>query len=362
MVFLREFVIIALFFFNEYLISKVFRRDNLYSYNNIMFYAVSLFNFLLLLPYLTVYAGDISKLTVADILRNCLITIEAVNLMVVPLIFLGFIPIIISNLALVKKEGARITNLLGIVFLGFVFLGLFGAYTLPMILTDFGLQIENAAFTQLLFEYSMSYIIVYFECVFLGTVISSLRVIYHQPAYDKDYVIILGCQIMHNGRLTNLLRGRVDRAIRFVNEQKEKNGRPMTYVPSGGQGYDETTSEAEAIESYLMKNGISAGDIIIENHSRSTLENITYSMDLIKKDNPNAKVIFATTNYHLFRAGLIANKAGYPMEGIGSKTKWYFFPNAFLREFAGVITEWKWKHLAVALSFFLFTCIVLYII
>ena len=38
-------------------------------------------------------------------------------------------------------------------------------------------------------------------------------------SFDKDFVIILGSKIKDNGELTPLLKGRVDRAIRFGKEQ-----------------------------------------------------------------------------------------------------------------------------------------------
>ena len=46
---------------------------------------------------------------------------------------------------------------------------------------------------------------------------------------------------------------------------------------------------------------------------------------------------FSTTNYHVFRSGVWAGLAGFPAEGIGSRTKWWFWPNAFVRECAGLL-------------------------
>ena len=44
----------------------------------------------------------------------------------------------------------------------------------------------------------------------------------------------------------------------------------------------------------------------------------------------------------MFRSGLWAKQAGLPAEGIGSKTKWWFWPNAFVRETAGLLQK-RWK-------------------
>ena len=45
------------------------------------------------------------------------------------------------------------------------------------------------------------------------------------------------------------------------------------------------------------------------------------------------------------RAGLIATEQGLKLEGIGSKTKAYFWINAFIREFIGTLYSERKKHL-----------------
>ena len=43
------------------------------------------------------------------------------------------------------------------------------------------------------------------------------------------------------------------------------------------------------------------------------------------------------------------------MRGVSAKTKWYFFPNAFLRELAGLVVDQKRLHIFMVLllmSFF----------
>lgn len=65
-------------------------------------------------------------------------------------------------------------------------------------------------------------------------------------------------------------------------------------------------------------------------------------------------VLFSTTNYHIFRSGMFAAKAGMHAEGIGAKTKWYFWPNAQMREFIGLLaSEWIVNVAFIALTVFL---------
>jgi uncharacterized SAM-binding protein YcdF (DUF218 family) len=169
----------------------------------------------------------------------------------------------------------------------------------------------------------------------------------HIPKYDKDYVIILGCKIKKDGTPTPLLKGRVDKAIEFAKKQKEETGKDIIFVPSGGKGSDEVISEAESMRDYLIKKGIPKKNIIIENKSTNTVENMKYSNSIIIGKKKEAKICFATTNYHVFRSGVIANDMGIDIEGMGSKTKWYYYTNAIIREFIANILSEKWKHVSL---------------
>ncbi len=177
----------------------------------------------------------------------------------------------------------------------------------------------------------------WFECMLIGAIICGLKAARHVPRPDADFILILGCSFRRDGTLTPLLRGRVDRAIEFWKRQRETTGREAVLVPSGGQGEDEPVSEAEAMRRYLLEQGVPEARILVEDRSRNTYQNMSYSKALIEKTAPAAKVVYATTNYHVFRSGLWASLAGLPAEGVGSRTKWWYWPNAFMRECAGLL-------------------------
>ena len=178
-----------------------------------------------------------------------------------------------------------------------------------------------------------------FECVLAGAIICGIKAARHVPATEADYILILGCRFRRDGTLTPLLRGRVDRAIDFWKTQREATGREAVLVPSGGQGADEPMAEAEAMGRYLLERGIPESCILLEDRSRNTYQNMEYSRALIEKRTPGARVVYATTNYHVFRSGVWANLAGLPSEGVGSSTKWWYWPNAFMRECVGLIVN-----------------------
>ena len=129
----------------------------------------------------------------------------------------------------------------------------------------------------------------------------------------------------------------MDRAIAFWNAQRKASGKDAILVPSGGQGADEPIPEAEAMRRYLVAQGIPEDRIVTEDQSRNTYQNMDYSRKLIERRKPGAKVVYVTTNYHVFRSGVWANLAGLPAEGAGSRTKGWYWPNAFMRECAGLL-------------------------
>lgn len=237
----------------------------------------------------------------------------------------------ISNLFLLKHEGFRPTNMLGI---GAAVLIIGGAYL--------GIRLSYSHYT-----FSMRNVLcnvyaglfVYFECLLTATVIRAFEAGRHQPAFDKDYVIILGCRIRPDGSLYPLIRGRVERAIAFARAQAAATGKRAILVPSGGQGSDEPLSESEAMEAYLLEKGIPQNEILPENRSQTTKENLTFSKALISQRNQDARVAFSTSSYHVCRGGILAEEMGWNIDGMGSHTKWYFWPNAFLREFVGLLSE-----------------------
>ncbi len=189
----------------------------------------------------------------------------------------------------------------------------------------------------------------YLYTLIIATLYCNIKAARHIPKYDKDFIIILGSKIKSDGTLTPLLKARVDKAIDFGNKQYEATKKKIVYIPSGGKGNDEVIAEAAAIKKYLIDKGIKEKQIIIEDKSTSTIENMKFSKDKIDMINKDAKISFSTTNYHVFRSGVIANKEGIDCEGMGSKTKWYFYSNALIREFIANLVQERKNHIIILL-------------
>ena len=99
---------------------------------------------------------------------------------------------------------------------------------------------------------------------------------------------------------------------------------------------------------YLTEQGVPEDNILKEDKSVNTYQNMEFSKKVIEADAGDlskAGIAFSTTNYHVFRGYTLAKRLGMKVKGLSAKTKLYFFPNAFLREFVGLIGEQKIRHI-----------------
>ena len=246
-----------------------------------------------------------------------------------------------SNLVLIRHEGARLSNMLGI-----------GVSALMVGGAALGIGLSRSMLTFPLRNVLVNVfagLFVYMECLLAATIIRSVEAGRHEPDYDRDYVLVLGCKIRPDGTLYPLIRGRVDRAIAFVNAQLEATGKRAILIPSGGQGPDEPISEAEGMARYMLEQGVPEEYILPENKSKTTRENMLFSRKLIDERGEGSKAAFSTSSYHVYRGGILAAEEGWNIDGMGSKTKWYFWPNAFLREFIGLLAASRFQQLTAVL-------------
>ena len=127
---------------------------------------------------------------------------------------------------------------------------------------------------------------------------------------NVDTIIVLGART-DGYDISDTLRLRLDEAINYYNKNQSVN-----IIVSGGIGEGETVSEASAMKNYLVENGVESNNIIKEEKSNTTLENIVYSIDIIEELNISKEVIIVTSDYHLFRAMTIGEILGLDTSGL----------------------------------------------
>lgn len=324
-------------------------RYNLYSYNTIIYFGFGLFTLFVAGAFLPLFWNlqqmprDQVWANVLSYLRNTGITYM---LFTSPFLLLFSLALVVSNLSLIRHEGFRPVNLLGILLA----LLLIGGALVIYLWDYYATGSEAEVMVHDLLTNLTASIYLYFECMMLGTIVADAIAARYEPAKDKDYIIVLGCAIRKDGTPTPLLRGRLDRALDFARAQAAETGRTPVFVLSGGQGRDECISEAEAMHRYLLARGVPEERMLLEDRSTDTAENMAFSKALISKRDPAARVAFSTSNYHVFRSGLKARRVKLKALGMGCRSKWYFWPNAAVREFVGLLTQHRVKQSLILLG------------
>ena len=148
-----------------------------------------------------------------------------------------------------------------------------------------------------------------------------------------DYLIVLGAGV--NGTVPSLsLQDRLIAARDYLQDN------PQTIcIVSGGQGRGEAITEAACMADWLIRQGIDPERIWLEERATSTRENILYSLDLVESRTGIRPVTagIVSSEYHLFRAGLLAKSLGLESVGIPAAThRTSLKINYFLREIVAV--------------------------
>ncbi len=255
---------------------------------------------------------------------------------VVPILIMIEAFFLVSTVVLVRREGLRLRN-----FFGVILILTYIAENLVCIVIPRLLNVPGG------FRLWLEMTCGYFDVVLVGTVVMGMFAALYRPAYDKDFLIILGCSISKDGGLRPLIKQRTNRAIKFAWAQEIATGKPARYVPSGGQGKDEIISEGLAMEMYLLSHGAEEYEVLPEKESTNTLENLVFSRRIIDKEKKNAKTAFVTSNYHVLRSGMIARRQGFDIEGVASPVKWYFSANASAREFFAIHHMYRKEHFVI---------------
>ena len=157
-----------------------------------------------------------------------------------------------------------------------------------------------------------------------------------QPATCR-YVVVLGAAV--NGTVpSRSLQERIQAAYDYLSANPES-----VAILTGGQDKGEEIPEAFCMYRELTDMGISPDRLYLEEKSASTLENLQFSVTLIEQTlgfTPG-KIGIVSSEYHIFRAKLMAKSLGIEAEGIPAKTtRLTLRTNYYLREIAAV-----WKHL-----------------
>lgn len=256
-------------------------------------------------------------------------------LILFPLLFIA--TYLIEGIRLIRKEGLRFPNLLS--------LGFAAGLLLVMFLTPVMVSANHIPWLIRFIFYICADGVTWFAWLLAVLFFSLLANLIHLPHPKKlDYIIVLGCGILGT-KVTPLLAGRIKKGIEL-----------HTYSPqakvifSGGQGEGEDIPEAQAMAAYALEQGLDRNSILIENQSLNTEQNIRFSKAVMEADGADQKsrTAIVTTDYHIFRALMLARQENLIAKGYGSATRLYFGLNAFLRECVGYLSMTRKRQMLIA--------------
>jgi len=255
----------------------------------------------------------------------------------------GLIFILLTNAYIILKRESRsfahaLTLILALCVIGF------------SLFTHFFKSVDFPDSVQIFFYvgyFLISFYFIYIIHYAIATILANLS----RPKYNQQFIIVNGSGLI-NGKVTPILARRIDKAIGFYNRQKQVSQTPKL-VLSGGQGRNEPISEARAMMAYAILKGIPEDDILLEDKSENTLQNMKFSKEILDNkttaDETPYSCIFSTSNYHLLRTGMYARAVGLKINGIGSRTALYYLPNALIREYIAYVVMHKRRHMIFVL-------------
>ena len=274
--------------------------------------------------------------------------------------FLTIIFLLINTVVVVKNNGFSLTSMLPLLMAGFLIL----LIASPAIVNNLDPDTHRVVVVLLGLFILES---LWFSFTFVALLFYSwiYRIFPRRRTYD--YIIIHGAGL-DGPRPTPLLAGRIDKALELWNKQHQYG----KFVVSGGQGADEVVSEAQAMRDYLLEKDVPLDAILMEDKSTTTWENLKYSIGIINNDwttsanitsadvslssgSSTASIIstdfttaVVTSDFHVFRCAEYAHNLGLKADGIGSHTKGWYWPTAFIREFIAITKAHLWPYLVFA--------------
>ena len=154
-------------------------------------------------------------------------------------------------------------------------------------------------------------------------IISSLFFSYDEKyPSDINYMIVFGNNNLH----------RIKQAVKLYKQK------PCKMILSGGGILKNGNTESREFYYYAETNGVNIDDLICEEKSKNTIENIRYSLNLLPK-NQETKLLIISSTQHLYRIektiSLISKQLNlypkcyyYPVYPKNyTKDKWYLYKN-----------------------------------
>ncbi len=133
---------------------------------------------------------------------------------------------------------------------------------------------------------------------------------------SADAAIVLGAAVWSSG-VSPVFRERINHGIELY-----RNGKVHKLIFTGGQGNSGEPTESAAARDYALQSGVPAQDILIEEKSHTTYDNILYARQ-IANSHGIKRVLIVSDPLHMKRAVLMAQDVGLIAEPSPTPTTRY---------------------------------------
>jgi uncharacterized SAM-binding protein YcdF (DUF218 family) len=131
-----------------------------------------------------------------------------------------------------------------------------------------------------------------------------------------DAAVVLGAAVW-TADPSPVFRERINHGIDLY-----RKGKVRKLIFTGGQGNPGELTESSAARKYALKNGVPAHDILIEEKSHTTFENMVYAKQIIDQQGIK-KVLIVSDPLHMRRAMSMASDVGLEAEPSPTTTTRY---------------------------------------
>ena len=131
-----------------------------------------------------------------------------------------------------------------------------------------------------------------------------------------DAAVVLGAAVWGTD-VSPVFRERINHGIDLY-----RKGKVRKLIFTGGQGNPGEPTESSAARKYALKNGVPAPDILIEEKSHTTFENIKYAKELADRHGLK-RVLIVSDPLHMRRAMTMVSDVGLAAEPSPTPTTLY---------------------------------------
>ena len=157
---------------------------------------------------------------------------------------------------------------------------------------------------------------------------------------QAEHVILLGGGIDKDGKLPESVISRVEKAAEYLNQHPDS-----ICVVTGGTLKWLPYPEAPELKNQLVKRGVAAERILVEDQAKDTIQNFQYSCKMLEEfkgesteEILNAPTAVVTSRYHLRRSERLARRMGFKnIKGIPAGCPAIYVLHSYVREICAYV-------------------------